>query len=139
MKKCNAEVEAAGIGEGLVAPANIPDYTEPEERSRQLIAHYVGNVRKRQSTTRTSSPAGAPAPAGSRLPRMMGAPEPFDGSTLPDPALLGGVFDRAKSVYAGRKCRLRERLPLFGTVFGTFGTAYHIVMFSLAERQNVSL
>jgi succinate dehydrogenase/fumarate reductase flavoprotein subunit len=43
--KYNAEVEAAGITDGRVAPAIIPDYTEPEVRERQLTANYVGNVR----------------------------------------------------------------------------------------------
>jgi succinate dehydrogenase / fumarate reductase flavoprotein subunit/L-aspartate oxidase len=41
----NAEVESAGITGGRVAPAIIPDYTEPEVRERQLTANYVGNVR----------------------------------------------------------------------------------------------
>jgi hypothetical protein len=36
--KYNAEVEAAGITDGRVAPAIIPDYTEPEVRERQLTA-----------------------------------------------------------------------------------------------------
>jgi succinate dehydrogenase/fumarate reductase flavoprotein subunit len=43
--KYNAEVEAAGITDGRVAPAIIPDYTDPEVRERQLTANYVGNVR----------------------------------------------------------------------------------------------
>jgi len=43
--KYNDEVAKAGITAGRVAPAIIPDYTEPEVRSRQLTAHYVGNVR----------------------------------------------------------------------------------------------
>ncbi len=40
----NTEVAAAGL-EGRVAPAIIPDYTDPRVRERQLTAHYVGNVR----------------------------------------------------------------------------------------------
>jgi len=43
--KYNAEVEKAGITDGRVAPAIIPDYTEAEVRERQLTANYVGNVR----------------------------------------------------------------------------------------------
>ena len=41
----NAEVAKAGISDGRVAPAIIPDYTEEEVRERQLTANYVGNVR----------------------------------------------------------------------------------------------
>jgi len=41
----NAEVAASGISDGRVAPAIIPDYTDPAVRERQLTAHYVGNVR----------------------------------------------------------------------------------------------
>ncbi len=41
----NKEVEAAGVADGRVSPAIIPDYTNPEVRERQLTAHYVGNVR----------------------------------------------------------------------------------------------
>ena len=41
----NTEVEAAGVADGRVSPAIIPDYTNPEVRERQLTAHYVGNVR----------------------------------------------------------------------------------------------
>jgi hypothetical protein len=40
--KYNAEVEKAGITDGRVAPAIIPDYTEAEVRSRQLTSNYVG-------------------------------------------------------------------------------------------------
>ena len=40
----NAEVEKAGIADGRVAPAIIPDYTDPEVRERQLTTNYVGNV-----------------------------------------------------------------------------------------------
>jgi succinate dehydrogenase / fumarate reductase flavoprotein subunit/L-aspartate oxidase len=43
--KYNAEVEKAGVADGRVAPAIIPDYTDPEVRERQLTTHYVGNVR----------------------------------------------------------------------------------------------
>jgi len=43
--KYNAEVEKAGITDGRVAPAIIPDYTEAEVRERQLTANFVGNVR----------------------------------------------------------------------------------------------
>ena len=39
------EIEANGIETDRVAPALIPDYTEPEVRERQLTANYVGNVR----------------------------------------------------------------------------------------------
>jgi succinate dehydrogenase/fumarate reductase flavoprotein subunit len=39
------ELEAAGIDEGRVSPALIPNYTDPRVRERQLTAHYVGNVR----------------------------------------------------------------------------------------------
>ena len=35
----------AGITDGRVAPAIIPDYTEEQVRERQLTANYVGNVR----------------------------------------------------------------------------------------------
>jgi succinate dehydrogenase/fumarate reductase flavoprotein subunit len=42
--KYNAEVKEAVEGD-RVAPAIIPDYTDPEVRERQLTAHYVGNVR----------------------------------------------------------------------------------------------
>jgi succinate dehydrogenase/fumarate reductase flavoprotein subunit len=41
----NTEVEKAGIADGRVAPAVIPDYTDPEVRERQLTTNYVGNVR----------------------------------------------------------------------------------------------
>ena len=41
----NKEVEDTGCGEGRVAPAIIPDYTDPRVRERQLTANYVGNVR----------------------------------------------------------------------------------------------
>ena len=41
----NREVEQAGVDGGRVAPALIPDYTDPAVRERQLTAHYVGNVR----------------------------------------------------------------------------------------------
>jgi len=43
--KYNAEVAAAGVADGRVAPALIPNYTDPKVRERQLTAHYVGNVR----------------------------------------------------------------------------------------------
>jgi succinate dehydrogenase/fumarate reductase flavoprotein subunit len=43
--KYNAEVDKAGITDRRVAPAIIPNYTEPEVRERQLTANYVGNVR----------------------------------------------------------------------------------------------
>jgi succinate dehydrogenase/fumarate reductase flavoprotein subunit len=43
--KYNAEVEKAGIADGRVSPAIIPNYTDPEVRERQLTANYVGNVR----------------------------------------------------------------------------------------------
>jgi succinate dehydrogenase/fumarate reductase flavoprotein subunit len=43
--KYNDEVAKAGIADGRVAPAIIPDYTDPEVRERQLTANYVGNVR----------------------------------------------------------------------------------------------
>jgi succinate dehydrogenase/fumarate reductase flavoprotein subunit len=39
------ELDAAGVGADRVAPALIPDYTDPAVRERQLTAHYVGNVR----------------------------------------------------------------------------------------------
>jgi len=41
----NREVEESGAGDGRVAPALIPDYTDPQVRERQLTANYVGNVR----------------------------------------------------------------------------------------------
>ena len=41
----NAEVAKSGAGNGRVAPAIIPDYTDPAVRERQLTANYVGNVR----------------------------------------------------------------------------------------------
>ncbi len=41
----NKEVEASGAGDGRVAPAIIPDYTDPEVRERQLTSNYVGNLR----------------------------------------------------------------------------------------------
>jgi succinate dehydrogenase/fumarate reductase flavoprotein subunit len=41
----NAEVAKSGAGNGRVAPAIIPDYTDPSVRERQLTANYVGNVR----------------------------------------------------------------------------------------------
>jgi succinate dehydrogenase/fumarate reductase flavoprotein subunit len=41
----NAEIDAAGVGNGRVAPMIIPDYTDPEVRERQLTTHYVGTVR----------------------------------------------------------------------------------------------
>ncbi|HSN55675.1 MAG TPA: FAD-binding protein, partial [Candidatus Sulfomarinibacteraceae bacterium] len=41
----NAEVEKSGAGDGRVAPAIIPNYTDPAVRERQLTANYVGNVR----------------------------------------------------------------------------------------------
>ena len=41
----NGEVAKAGITDGRVAPAIIPDYTEEQVRERQLTANYVGNVR----------------------------------------------------------------------------------------------
>jgi len=41
----NAEVEKADVANGRVAPAIIPDYTDPEVRERQLTSNYVGNVR----------------------------------------------------------------------------------------------
>jgi len=43
--KYNDEVAKAGITDGRVAPAIIPDYTEEQVRERQLTANYVGNVR----------------------------------------------------------------------------------------------
>ncbi len=43
--KYNAEVEKAGVADGRVAPAIIPDYTEEQVRERQLTSNYVGNVR----------------------------------------------------------------------------------------------
>jgi succinate dehydrogenase/fumarate reductase flavoprotein subunit len=43
--KYNAEVAKAGVADGRVAPAIIPNYTEAEVRERQLTADYVGNVR----------------------------------------------------------------------------------------------
>jgi succinate dehydrogenase/fumarate reductase flavoprotein subunit len=42
--KYNAEVKDAVEGD-RVAPAIIPDYTDPEVRERQLTANYVGNMR----------------------------------------------------------------------------------------------
>jgi succinate dehydrogenase/fumarate reductase flavoprotein subunit len=42
--KYNAEVRDAVEGD-RVAPAIIPDYTDPEVRERQLTANYVGNMR----------------------------------------------------------------------------------------------
>ena len=41
----NKEVEAAGVADGRVAPAIIPDYVNPEVRERQLTTEYVGNLR----------------------------------------------------------------------------------------------
>ncbi len=41
----NSEVEKAGVADGRVAPAIIPDYTEEQVRERQLTSNYVGNVR----------------------------------------------------------------------------------------------
>ncbi len=41
----NAEVAKAGVAEGRVAPAIIPNYTDPEVRERQLTTNYVGNLR----------------------------------------------------------------------------------------------
>jgi succinate dehydrogenase/fumarate reductase flavoprotein subunit len=41
----NREVEEAGVADGRVSPALIPDYTDPQVRERQLTANYVGNVR----------------------------------------------------------------------------------------------
>jgi succinate dehydrogenase/fumarate reductase flavoprotein subunit len=41
----NREVEGAGVADGRVSPALIPDYTDPQVRERQLTANYVGNVR----------------------------------------------------------------------------------------------
>ena len=41
----NAEVAKSGAGNGRVASAIIPNYTDPAVRERQLTAHYVGNVR----------------------------------------------------------------------------------------------
>jgi len=41
----NAEIAKAGITDGRVAPAIIPDYTEEQVRERQLTSNYVGNVR----------------------------------------------------------------------------------------------
>ena len=41
----NKEVDEAGVADGRVSPALIPDYTDPQVRERQLTANYVGNVR----------------------------------------------------------------------------------------------
>jgi len=41
----NKEVEEAGVADGRVAPALIPDYTDPATRERQLTTKYVRNVR----------------------------------------------------------------------------------------------
>ena len=43
--KYNAELEAAGAGDGRVAPMIIPDYTDARVRERQLTTSYVGTVR----------------------------------------------------------------------------------------------
>jgi len=45
VKRYNQEVTDAGVGEGRVAPALIPMYTDEKVRERQLTATYVGNVR----------------------------------------------------------------------------------------------
>jgi succinate dehydrogenase / fumarate reductase flavoprotein subunit/L-aspartate oxidase len=41
----NDEVSKAGIEGDRVAPALIPDYTDPSVRERQLTARYLGNIR----------------------------------------------------------------------------------------------
>jgi len=41
----HVEVDEAKIEGGRVAPAIIPDYTDPRVRERQLTATYVGNMR----------------------------------------------------------------------------------------------
>ncbi len=45
VRSYNKEVEEVGCADGRVAPAIIPDYTDPKVRERQLTANYVGNVR----------------------------------------------------------------------------------------------
>lgn len=42
--KYNAEIEKAGITDGCVAPAIIPDCTEEQVRERRLTADCVGKV-----------------------------------------------------------------------------------------------
>jgi len=43
--KYNAEIEAAGVANGRVAPMLLPDYTDPAVREKQLTSHYVGTMR----------------------------------------------------------------------------------------------
>ena len=45
VKAYNKEVVDSGCADGRVAPALIPDYTDPEVRERQLTTSYVGNLR----------------------------------------------------------------------------------------------
>jgi succinate dehydrogenase/fumarate reductase flavoprotein subunit len=41
----NKEIEAAGVGNGRVAPMLLPDYTLGHVKDRQLTSHYVGTMR----------------------------------------------------------------------------------------------
>jgi len=43
--KYNADIDAAGVANGRVAPMLLPDYTDPAVREKQLTSHYVGTMR----------------------------------------------------------------------------------------------
>ena len=45
VREYSKEIDDSGAADGRVAPALIPDYTDPEVRARQLTTNYVGNVR----------------------------------------------------------------------------------------------